>query len=170
MRLLPRFLADRRGVAAAEMALVLPAVAFIVLNVADLGLYIFARMQVDLAAQAAVGAARVQCDTPAELPISNCSGLSTTMTNAAQTTSLGSAVTLGTPTDAKYCANTSGELRAPIPANAATCSGVVTGSTSKPGDYIRVTASYTFAPIFPGASVASYLESSIQRTAWIRLQ
>lgn len=166
---------DRRASAATEMALVLPGIAFILLNVVDLGVYIYTRMQVDLAAQEAVGAARVLCDTAAKLPATtNCGGtLSSTMTTAAQNTTLGSNVTLGSASEAYYCADSSGTLVQVATANAtppANCSTILSGSTSKPGDYISVTASYTFTPVFPGASVASLMPATIQRTAWMRLQ
>ncbi|HEY0957661.1 MAG TPA: TadE/TadG family type IV pilus assembly protein [Novosphingobium sp.] len=169
------FWTDRRASAATEMALVLPGIAFILLNVVDLGVYIYTRMQVDLAAQEAVGAARVLCDTTAELPATtNCGGtLSSTMTSAAQNTTLGSNVTLGSPSEAYYCANSSGTLVQVAATNAtppANCSATLSGSTSKPGDYISVTASYNFTPVFPGASVASLMPATIQRTAWMRLQ
>lgn len=169
-----RFLSDASGAAAAEMALIIPGVAFILLNVVDLSFYIFTRMQLDLAAQAAVGAARDLCDTAAELPATtNCGGtLTSTMTAAAQSTTLGTNVTIGAPTENHYCANTSGELivAGSLDAPSTDCSAVVSGSTAAPGDYISVTASYTFTPLFPGASVASHLTSPIQRTAWLRLK
>lgn len=157
------------------MALVLPGIAFIFLNVADLSFYIFSKMQVDLAAHEAVGAARVLCDTSAKLPATtNCGGtLTSTMLSAARSTTLGNNVTLGTPTEAYYCATSAGVLNqvaavgATVPAN---CSATVAGSTAKPGDYISVTGSYSFSPIFPGASVAAVLPATITRTAWLRLK
>lgn len=170
-----RFIFDTRAAAAAEMALVLPALAFIFLNVADLGMYIFTKMQVDLAANEAVGAARVLCDTSAKLPAKqNCgSTLDSTMLAAAQTTSLGTNLTLGASTEAFYCSTSSSALTQVAAYNGTpptTCSGTIAGSTAKPGDYISVTASYTFSPLFPGASVAATLPGTISRTAWLRLQ
>ncbi|MGX7897055.1 TadE/TadG family type IV pilus assembly protein [Tsuneonella sp. HG222] len=176
MRLLARLARNCRASAAAEMALVLPAFAFVLLNVVDLSIYMYSRMQVDLAAQEAVGAARVLCDTAAELPATQsgkCPNLNSTIDSAVQTTSLGSGVTETATTEAYYCATTAGQLTqvaavgATVPAD---CSATVSGSTAKPGDYISVTASYTFTPIFPGASVASVLTTPITRTAWMRLQ
>ncbi len=167
-------LRDSRASAAAEMALILPAVVFIFLNVADLSVYLYSKMQVDIAAQSAVGAARVLCDTDTKLPATTkCATLTTTMQGAAQTTSLGTNVALGTPNEAYYCATASGALTqvaavgATVPAD---CSATVSGSTARPGNYISVTATYPFTPIFPGATVASVLTSPITRTAWIRLK
>jgi Flp pilus assembly protein TadG len=170
---------DTGGAAAAEMALILPAIAFVLLNVVDLGSYIWHKMQVDLAAHEAVGAARVLCDesdATHALPATvagNCTGYDTAMTAAAQTTSLGTGVTIGSTTEAYYCANTDGELvhvaavDGTVPDD---CDATVTGSTSKPGLYISTVASYSFSPVFPGASVASVLTTPITRTAWLRLQ
>lgn len=174
---LRRLLKHQRGAASAELALILPGIAFVLLNVVDLSTYIFVRMQVDLAAHEAVGAARVLCDTSAELPATvNCgSSLSTTMTAAAQSTTLGNQVTIvpSSTVEKYYCANTSGTLVEVAAANATpptNCSATVTGSTSAPGIYIRTTVSKTFSPVFPGASVASLLTSPITRTAWMRLK
>lgn len=169
------FLRDPGGAAAAEMALVLPGIAFILLNVVDISLYIFTRMQVDLAAHEAVGAARVLCDADSELPATvNCGGtLNSTMTGAAQSTSLGSGVSVDGTAEEYFCANATGELVSVAAASGtppADCTAVVAGSAARPGIYIRTTASYTFAPLFPGASVAAILPGTISRTAWIRLK
>ena len=175
MTMLRRLLGNSRATASAEMALILPGVAFILLNVADLGIYIYTKMQVDLAAQEAVGAARVLCDQASELPATvNCgSSLTTTMTSAAQSTTLGSTVTIAGTAEAYYCANSGGTLVQVAAANAtppATCTATVSGSTSAPGIYLQTTASKTFSPIFPGASVAAVLPATITRTAWMRLK
>lgn len=168
------FFADARATAGAEMALVLPIVSVLFLNVADATTYIYSKMQVDLAAQEAVGFARTKCDTPAKLPATvNCAGLQAAMQSAAQATSLGADVTLNTATGAWYCSNASSELievAAIGSAPPADCSGVLSGSTAIPGEYLSVTASYTFTPLFAAASVAANLPSNIQRTAWIRMQ
>lgn len=169
------WLTDHNGTAAAEMALVFPIFSLVSLNVMDFGVYAFSRMQTELAAQAAVGKARNLCDTDAKLPaVQNCGGtLSSSMTTAAQATSLGSNVTIGTPTEGYYCANASGNLILVAAYNGAppaTCSATVTGSTAKPGDYISVTASYTYVPFAPGLTIMSYLSTSIQQTAWMRLK
>ncbi|WP_375293464.1 TadE family protein [Novosphingobium sp. G106] len=111
---------DCHAVAAVEMALVLPILAFIVLNITDLAIYAYSRMQVDLAAQAAVGAARALCNTSAtnrQLPAKqNCTGVDAAIVAAAQTTSLGSSVSLtGTSgdhsTEGYYCADNTSTLQ-----------------------------------------------------------
>src|SRR5205085_6506804 len=89
-----------------------PAVAFIFLNVADIGIYMYAKMQVDLAASEAAGAARVLCNTSSKLPAAtNCGAtLSSTMTSAAQSTTLGTRVSLSGTSEGYYCANSGGAL------------------------------------------------------------
>jgi len=182
-RWLHAFMRSASGAAAAEMALIFPIFGYVGINVVDLGTYTFAKMETDLAAQEAVGTVRDLCYNSALLPATNPSGhcdaaLTSKMLAAAQSTSLGSAVTLNTPTEAYYCATAAGALGTPpgTPVAAVTatppttCSGTVTGSTSAPGDYIYVTASYTYVSVFPGATIASLLPSSITRTAWMRLQ
>lgn len=166
-----RLLKNCEGAAAAEMALILPGIAFIALNVVDLSIYVYEKMQLDLAAQEAVGAARVLCDTSAKLPATtNCgSTLLDTMSTAAQSTSLGSAVTITGTSEVYYCADATGEFVAATDPDA-TCSELVPGNTSIPGDYISATASYTYSPLFPGASVASALTTPMTRTAWLRLK
>lgn len=166
---------DEKAAAASELVLILPAIAFVFLSVADLSMYIWSRMQVDLAAQEAVGAARVKCDTDEELPATtNCGGdLSSTMASAAQTTSLGSSVSVSDTVEAFYCATAAGELVsvAAVDETPPTdCSGTVSESTSSPGIYISAQASYAFTPVFPHASVAAVLPATITRTAWMRLQ
>jgi Flp pilus assembly protein TadG len=176
--LIARLMADRSGSAAVEMALWFPVIGFVSLNVMDLGVYTFSRMQTELAAQAAVGVARNVCSTDAQLPATSpanhCSStLVAQMTAAAQATSLGANVALGTPTEGFYCANTAGNLVLVAAANAtppANCSGTVTGSTSAPGDYISVTATYAYAPFAPGITIMSALSVNIQQTAWMRLK
>jgi Flp pilus assembly protein TadG len=176
--MLPRgFLRSDGGTAAMEMALILPGIAFILLNVVDLSSYIYTKMQVDLAAHEAVGSARVLCDTSAKLPATiNCgTTLNSTMLAAARTTTLGNSINLtsGSTIEKYYCANATGALVEVAAANGtppANCSSTVSGSTSAPGIYIQVTASFAYAPIFPGASIGSTLPTPITRTAWMRLK
>lgn len=171
-----RLFRDSSGAVAAEMAMILPGIAFVLLNVVDLSMYIWTKMQVDLAAHEAVGFVRATCgddddELPATYPADNCNpDLSGDMTDAAQTAIAG--VTLGTPTEGWYCVNAEGDLQetGTLAAPPADCNGVVAGDVTKPGNYISVTASYAFSPIFPGASVVAILPATITRTSWMRLQ
>ena len=170
------FLRNRQAAVAAELALILPGIAFILLNVVDVSSYIWTKMRVDLAAHEAVGFVRATCgdedgELPATYPANNCSAtLDTNMADAAETAISG--VTLGTLTEGYYCADADGELHlaGTLENPDDDCSDQVAGSTSKPGNYISVTASYSFSPVFPGASVGSALPATITRTAWIRLE
>lgn len=171
---LRRYFREESGAAAAEMALILPGIAFVLLNVVDLSSYIWSRMQVDLAAHEAVGAARVLCYDPADLPATtNCTNLDITMASAAQTTSLGSNVSIAGTAEAYFCADDTGNLVSVAAVDGsppADCSAVVADSSSAPGLYISTNATYGFSPIFPGASIAALMPATITRNAWLRLK
>jgi Flp pilus assembly protein TadG len=181
--LLQRFARGEQGAAAAEFAIWVTALTVPVLSVVDISIYVQRKMQVDAAAQAALQAAWHNCDVPTLPAVTNCSGVATTMTSAAQLTSLGSAVTLSSVTEDYYCVNSSNALVRvgtssspgtassgpikPVPFDCHTVNPP--GSLAAPGDYIVVTASYTYTPVFNGVSLASLLTTPITRTAWIRL-
>lgn len=164
---------DSRGVAAVEFAIIASAVGVVILNVADLATYLFDRLEVENAVQMGAQQAYATCPV-ANLPATvNCSGLNTAITAAIQSTSLGTAVTLvsGYPSEAYYCVNTSGALTSVGPvtsANPGNCSAAGSSST-KPGDYLQVQVTYTYAPMFGTASVASLLPTTITNTGWVRL-
>jgi Flp pilus assembly protein TadG len=178
-RRLRRFLRSRRAAAAAEFALILPLMIVPFLNVVDLGLYAFRRMQVDLAAEAGVQAVRASCG-PMVYPVTQyCStGLVTKITTAAQSTTLGDDVTLqsGTPIEGYYCVSSgqltlasgssTGTVGSP-PTKPSNFAGACSGAS--PGDYVQVAVTYTFTPLFPSMTVASLLPSPITRTAWYRV-
>jgi len=189
MRSFKTFLAEARGTAA--VALWAVAILVPLANVTDVGFYIYRKMQVEIAAQAAANAAWNFCNTTAKLPAAqNCTGLQTQLTTVAQTsTSLAANITLNSTatTDGYYCVKTTvtpNQLTfvpigsSPVtvasgsapPAAPATCTTVVSGSVSKPGEYIRVSVQYTFTPVFTAASVTSLLPATITKTAWIRLK
>ena len=173
-RLLARlFGKDSRGVAAVEFAIIASAVGITVLNVADVAIFLFDQLEVENATQMGVQAAYAACpfdDLPATV---NCAGLSAAITAGVQSTSLGTAATVvtGYPTEAYYCVNTSGALTnvgvvtSPKPSN---CTSAGSSGT-KPGDYLLVSVTYTYAPLFTGATVAALLPTTITNTAWVRL-
>jgi Flp pilus assembly protein TadG len=178
------FLKDTSGAAAAEFVLWLSLLIVPILSVVDLGVFAMQRMQVDIASQAAVQAAWRLCDTPLKLaPASgNCPGLAAAITTGAQSTSLGTAVTLatGSPVNGYYCAASDGTRKpagatttwtvgAAAPAKPADCKVVTVGSKTAPGEWIKVTVDFPYAPVFSSVSVASLLPATISRTAWIRL-
>ena len=100
-RLLARcFGKDKRGVASVEFAFIATAVGFVMLNVADLAIYFFDKLELENATQMGAQAAYATCPV-AQLPATvNCSGLNTAITAAVQSTSLGTApnVVTGYPT------------------------------------------------------------------------
>lgn len=178
-RRLSRYRQDEKGAAAVEFALVVTLLTVPVLNVIDLAMYAWDRMQLDNAAQMGAQAAWATCSAPTNLPATpnsyaNCTGMPAAVTQAVQSTSLGAAVTVTSTVENYYCLNTTTNALTPVgnfpnskPAN---CGGAAGGLTSdKPGDYVQITTSYTFTPIFPAVSIASALASPITRIAWMRL-
>ena len=172
-----RFLArnfgkDSRGVAAVEFAFIAVAVGFVILNVADLAIFLFDKLELENATQMGAQAAYATCPSN-KLPATvNCSGLSTAITAAVQATSLGTAATVvtGYPTEAYYCVS-SGALTsvgAVTAAEPADCTAAGSSST-KPGDYLLVQVTFTYAPLFSGATIASLLPTTMTNNAWVRL-
>ena len=87
----------------------------------------------------------------------------------------------GYPKEGYYCATTTNALTlAPGPAVSAgatpnkssDCSGVANAAlaTAVPGDYVSVSVTFTYTPLFTGVpTVASLLTSPITSTAWQRM-
>jgi Flp pilus assembly protein TadG len=173
---------DERGVAALEFALVGTFLVVGLLNAVDVGYYTYQRMAVENAAQVGAQAAWKNCSDPSTmLPATvNCTtangaaaDLSSAITAAIQSSSLGTSITLvsGYPAEGYYCINTSGMLQAvgSLSSKPSNCSAAGNSALS-PGDYIQVGVTYTYAPLFPGISVmgASGI-TAITATAWMRL-
>src|SRR5258708_11613416 len=107
--------ADQGGVAAIEFGLFSIFLSLALVNVADVSIYIYQRMQVENATQVAAQAAWKACDLP-QLPAtlnSNCPGLATAIQNALASTSLGARVSLvsGSPSEGYYSVNSSNPLQ-----------------------------------------------------------
>jgi hypothetical protein len=195
---LPRLRAyglDERGAGVAELALWFTFMIWPFMNVVDLGYYMFQAMQVRAAAQAAADTAQTMCGQNAKVPAATtCTNISTQMTAAAHSTLLGSAVsfTTGTtagasgsaPYEGYYCTNTSNALVLAtnttnpwlITANAVAteptdCHSVVSGDTDAPADYVVVTATYAYTPLFKNISLVSLFRanSNITQVAWMRI-
>src|SRR5690242_4453321 len=96
---------DRRGTAAIEFAFFASFLSIATLNVAEVSIYIFQRMQVENATQMAAQAAWKTCDTSQLPATTNCSGLTAAVTSSVRSTSLGSRVQLvsGSPSEGYYC-------------------------------------------------------------------
>jgi Flp pilus assembly protein TadG len=164
--------ADRRGVAAIEFAVFAGFISVGMLNVTDIAVYVYQRMQVEYATQAGAQAAWHTC-TLNQLPATtNCSGLDTAVQNAVQSTSLGTRVTLqsGSPSEGYYCVNSSNALQyvSDVSSKPTDCSSV--GSPGlQPGDYIKISTTFAYAPMFAGITVAGAFTTPIIRTALMRL-
>src|SRR5438045_6646517 len=92
---------DKRGVAAIEFGIFAPLLFLALVNVADVTIYLYQRMQAQNATQVAAQAAWKACDLP-QLPATvNCPTLTTAIQNALASTSLGTAVSLvsGSPAE-----------------------------------------------------------------------
>ncbi len=164
--------ADERGVAAIEFGLFVVFLAVGLANVTDVSIYIYQRMQVENATQVAAQAAWKACDL-AHLPATTkCPGLANAVQNAIQSTSLGTRVSLlsGSPSEGYYCVNSSDALQyvSDVSSKPADCTAAGMSSL-QPGDYIQVQATFSYAPLFPGLSVASTFATQINGTAIMRL-
>jgi Flp pilus assembly protein TadG len=164
---------DQRGVAAIEFAFIAGFLCLAVLNVSDIAIYLYKRMQVENAAQMGIINALSTCGVN-QLPATigtNCPALSAAVTAAVQSTSLGSAVT-STVTEGWYCINSSSALVLVVPVTSAkptSCSSVGMAAL-KPSDYIKVAVSFAYAPLFSGASVGGLFTTPITKSALVRMQ
>lgn len=188
-KLLAAWSAQAHGAAAVELALVTPVLVVAMLNIVDVSMYAFNRMQVQNAAQMGAEAAWATCNenTPSELPATNtaaCPNFQTAVSRAITKTMLGARVTLsaGSPVEAYYCTTTSGGLQLvgtgpgtvgspPVKPSPDTCAAVAGASdpSAKPGDYVQVGVTYTYTPVFAGVTVASLLGGSVAQSVWMRL-
>jgi len=142
-----------------EFALVSPILLIIMLNAVDYSFLAWSRMEVDNAAEMGAQAAYTTCSPGAMPATGNCATLNSIVTAAAQSTSLGTAVTVvgGAPTETYYCTITGntlysvGSSPSAMPAN---CSSAGAGYVANvPGDYVAVSVSYTYQPLFAGLSL-----------------
>ena len=165
---------DRRGTAAVEFALAATLLVVALLNAVDFGYYMYQRMEVENAAEAGAQAAWKTCsDQSTMLPATeNCANLTTAVTAAIQNTSLGTAITLtsGSPTEGYYCVNATNTLQAvgSLSLKPTDCSSVGRASVS-PGDYIQVSVTCPYAPLFGISLMTASGITSINMTTWMRL-
>jgi Flp pilus assembly pilin Flp len=163
---------DDSGVAAIEFAIIAGFLTFAMINVSDVSIYLYKRMQVENAALMGTMSALKACD-PAHLPVAvACPELTDAVTVAIQSTSLGSAVTLsgGAAVEDYYCLNASNALQyvSSMSAKPANC-GAVGMSALQPLEYLKVTVSYSYSPLFPGISVAGLFGTPITRSSMVRM-
>ena len=166
--------ADQSGVSAIEFAFFVGLLVFGMLNVADVSIYIYKRMQVENAAEMGAQAAWKACDpSKGYLPATtNCPGLMTAVQNAVQSTSLGTQVSLqsGYPAEGYYCIDSSNALQyvSDTSTKPGDCSAVGTPAL-KPADYIKIATTFSYTPLFSGITVASAFAGQITDTAFMRL-
>jgi Flp pilus assembly protein TadG len=166
---------DQRGASALEFSLFAALLVFGVLNTVDISIYIYKRMQLENATEMAVQAAWKVCDPSQGLlpATTSCPGLADAITGGAQSTTLGDQVSIqaGSPSEGYYCLNSSGALQyiSGVTGNPpADCSA--TGLPGQePGDYIQITTTFQYAPLFPGVTVASMFTTPITKTSMMRL-
>ena len=171
---LKRLLADKCGVAGIEFALVTTVLMYSLLNGVEIARWSFQKMELRNAVHSASQAAWSACDTKHLPATTNCTGLNTAITNGLRSTSLGSHVTAtsGFPTEAYYCVNSSGVLTQVGPVTAAKPSdcSAVGDATRSPGDYVMLSASYTYTPMFTGITIGNMLPATLTSKGSMRLQ
>lgn len=164
---------DGRGAVAVEFAMVVGTLVVILLNGIDIAKFYFQRMELENATQMAVQAVWKTCDTNALPASTNCSGMTSAITTALASTSLGNSVSQqsGSPAEGYYCVNLSGVLTYVSSATSkpANCSSVGNAS-NQPGLYVRINTQYTFTPIFGSMSVGALLPTTVTSSAMMRLQ
>jgi Flp pilus assembly protein TadG len=164
---------DQRGVSAIEFAFFAGMLMFGLLNTADISIYIYQRMELENATQMGAQAAWKACDEYHLPATTNCPGLTTAVTNAVRSTSLGTEVSLqtGSPAEGYYCVNSSGDLQyvGPVTSSKPTDCSAAGMSSLQPTDYITVTTVFSYAPLFPGVTLASTFTTPITKTALMRL-
>jgi Flp pilus assembly protein TadG len=163
---------DVRGLAAIEFALIAGFLCYALLNVADVSIYLFDRVQVNNATQMGAQAAWATCDLN-HLPASTkCPSMNGAVTTAVQSTSLGNNVSLqsGYPSEGFYCVNSSGVLTwvSDVSSRPNNCSSVGSAGT-EPSDFVKIQTRYTYAPIFSGLSVAAVFPTTITYISYVRL-
>jgi Flp pilus assembly protein TadG len=166
---------DLRGVAAIEFGIFVPLLFLALVNVVDVTIYLYQRMQVQNATEVAAQAAWKTCDLTVLPLTTDCSTLAASVTavqNALGSTSLGTAVSLvsGSPSVGYYCVNSSNALQyvSDISSKPADCTAAGTPSL-QPGYYIQVQTTFTYTPIFPGMSISGTFPTPINSASLMRL-
>jgi Flp pilus assembly protein TadG len=167
-----RLVHDQDGAAAVETAMIGSMFVMLVLNTVEIGRYGYQGMQLANAAQAGAHAAVVVCD-PDEMPATtDCPEFSSSVSAAISASSLGAAVTLsGTPTEGWYCVTAANTLMSVGSLNSkpANC-GAAGDVNAAPALYLQINTRYTYAPMFPGMTLASSFPTQMTRTAWMRME
>jgi len=163
---------DKRGTSAIEFSFFAVLLSLAALNIVDVSVYMYQRMQVENAAEMGAQAALKACNVDLLPAKTNCPGFMTAITNAIQSTSLGSKVTLqsDSPSEGYYCVNSSNALQYVGGINAKPADCTAAGKPNlQPADYIRIGTTFSYQPMFSGITVAGMLATPITKTAWMRL-
>jgi Flp pilus assembly protein TadG len=164
---------DEQGVAAVETALVGTVILACLFNVIEVGRYAYTAMQVTAASQAGAQAAITFCE-PGQTPVTTeCDGASAAIQVAAQSTSLGNAVTLdGAVDEGWYCVTSQRTLHRVASATGEAPSDCddVGQPSGPPSLYVRIDVTTDFEPIFPGLTIVASFPETIGRTAWMRVK
>lgn len=160
------------GVAAIEFALIAGTLSIVLMNIADIAIFEYQRMEVENAADLGAMTVLKTCDSSHVPATTLCSGLTSAITSAVQSTSLGKSVSLkaGSPSEGYYCINAVNSLQyvSDVATKPSTCASVGMASLS-PGDYIKVQVTFTFVPVFGALSVARILPGTISKSALLRI-
>ena len=170
---LRRLRRDERGIAAIEAAFITSAFAIAMLNAVEIGRYAYIKMEAEQATQVGAQAALVACDAQHVPATQSCPNLNSAVTTAIQGTTLGSKMSLngaGAITEGYYCLNAAGALVSVsgVSSKPADCSAAG-NSSLKPVLYLQVHTRYTYAPMFPGLTVAQAFPTAVLKTAWMRM-
>lgn len=165
-----RFIRDRSGAVAAETALVSGFLALLIVQVLDFGWFAYCSVQIRMAAQAAAARAATACSEDALLPATqNCPGLKAKMEAAANEVSIGGTITISDPDEGYFCHDNNNALVEVGALDNKPADCMPYSATATPADFVYVTATYTFNPIFPGVSAVSYLGGAMTADGWMRV-
>lgn len=165
-----RLARDASGLATIEFAFVSLVMMYTVLNGVEVARWSLQRMEVANAVNSATQAVWNAC-TSKKLPATTtCSGMEPAITAGLESTSLGNGVS-GSSTEAYYCVDSDGVLTkvAEVADGKPDDCSDVDDTSHVPGDYVMVSASHTFTPLFPGMTVADLLPTDMTSTGSMRL-
>jgi Flp pilus assembly protein TadG len=171
-RILSRLTHATTGNAAIEFALVAPILVLLLLNSVDLSFLIWAKMEVENAAQMGAQAAYVTCSSGPLPATTNCANLNSAITTAIHGTSLSTGVSQagGSPNENYGCPSGASLVSVGTyssPPNPFDCSSVG-NPNDNPGDYVIIGVTYSYTPVFPGLSIIS--SQTLASSALQRLQ
>lgn len=141
----------------------------LILNLVDIGLYVFQRMEVENAANSGAQAMFANCSA-SDFNTCDKTNVNNAITSAVQSTILGNKVAWQNSgtfwTDVtKYCPD---QATNSLVVQSTQCSST-TSTGDFPGTYAKITVRYPFAPAFPGVTLASGLTGNIDYTTYVRL-